>query len=86
MEALALGLPVVATRVGGLAELVTDGREAVLVPPRRPEQLADALLAVLRDPTRRAEMSRWALRTAETLNIENTVREVEAVYREVMGS
>jgi glycosyltransferase involved in cell wall biosynthesis len=86
MEALALGLPVVATRVGGLAELVTDGREAVLVSPRRPEQLAEALLALLRDPRRRAEMSRCALQTAETLNIENTVREVEAVYREVMGS
>ncbi len=86
MEALALGLPVVATRVGGLAELVTDGRDAVLVPPRRPEQLAAALLALLRDPCRRAEMSRCALQTAETLNIEHTVREVEAVYREVMGS
>jgi L-malate glycosyltransferase len=86
MEALALGLPVVATRVGGLAELVTDGRDAVLVAPRRPEQLAEALLALLRDPRRRAEMSRCALQTAETLDIENTVREVEAVYREVMGS
>jgi glycosyltransferase involved in cell wall biosynthesis len=86
MEALALGLPVVATRVGGLAELVTDGRDAVLVPPRDPEQLAAALLALLRDPRRRAEMSRCALQTAETLNIEHTVREVEAVYREVMGS
>jgi glycosyltransferase involved in cell wall biosynthesis len=86
MEAVALGLPVVATRVGGLAELVTDGREAVLVPPRRPEQLAEALLALLRDPSRRAEMSRCALQTAETLEIEHTVREVEAVYREVTDS
>ena len=86
MEAVALGLPVVATRVGGLAELVTDGREAVLVPPRRPERLAEALLALLRDQSRRAEMSRCALQTAETLEIEHTVREVEAVYREVTDS
>jgi glycosyltransferase involved in cell wall biosynthesis len=86
MEALALGLPVVATRVGGLAELVTDGREAVLVPPRHPEQLADALLGVLRDPQRREEMSRRARQSAEGLSIENTVREIEDIYHEVLGS
>jgi glycosyltransferase involved in cell wall biosynthesis len=86
MEALALGLPVVATRVGGLAELVTDGREAVLVPPRQPEQLAEALLGVLRDPKRREEMSNRARQCAEGLSIENTVREIEDVYREVLDS
>ncbi len=86
MEALALGLPIVATGVGGLAELVTDGCDAVLVPPRDPEQLAQALLALLRDPHRRAELSRCALQTADALNIEHTVREVEAVYREMMSS
>ena len=54
MEALALGLPVVATDVGGVAELVTDGKEAVLVPPRSPSCLAEALVALARDPDRRA--------------------------------
>jgi glycosyltransferase involved in cell wall biosynthesis len=86
MEALAMGLPVAATRVGGVDELVTDGREAVLVPARDPERLAEALLVLLRDPRRRAEMSRCALETAETLNIEHTVREIEDIYREAVGT
>jgi len=86
MEALAMGLPVAATRVGGVDELVTDGREAVLVPARDPERLAEALLVLLRDPRRRAEMSLCALQTAERLNIEHTVREVEGIYREAVGT
>ncbi len=43
MEALALGLPVAATAVGGIPEAVTDGVEGLLVPPTRPEALADAI-------------------------------------------
>jgi L-malate glycosyltransferase len=85
MEALALGLPVVATRVGGVEELVTDGREAVLVRPHHPDELAKTLIAVLRDPHLRVEMSSCARETAETLNVENTVREVEAAYGAVMA-
>ena len=60
MEALALGLPVVSTRVGGIAELVTDGEDAVLVPASRPDRLADALIALARDPQRRAAMAECA--------------------------
>ena len=50
MEALALGLPVVATGVGGVTEVVTDGREGLLVDPGRPDDLAAALVDVLTDP------------------------------------
>jgi glycosyltransferase involved in cell wall biosynthesis len=50
LEAMALGKPVVATRVGGTPELVRDGETGWLVPPRDPEALAAAVLGVLRDP------------------------------------
>ncbi len=86
MEALAFGLPIVATRVGGVTELVTDGREAVLVPAGRPDELAAALLAVLRDPHARKQMSERARETARTLDIAVSVDEVEAIYREVVRS
>jgi glycosyltransferase involved in cell wall biosynthesis len=50
MEALACGLPVVATRISGVPELVRDQETGLLVPPEDPSALADALLAVYRDP------------------------------------
>ena len=50
MEALAAGVPVVATRVGGLAEAIDDGTSGRLVPVRRPELLADAIVELAADP------------------------------------
>lgn len=50
LEAMALGRPVVATRVGGPLEIVVDGETGFLVPPSSPEALADALQALLADP------------------------------------
>jgi glycosyltransferase involved in cell wall biosynthesis len=68
LEACASGLPIVATDVGGNREIVADGGNGLLVPAARPEALADALAALLRDPVRAAAMGRagrdWALREA----------------------
>jgi len=85
MEALALGVPAVATRVGGVAELVTDGIDAVLVPPGEPSLLADALVALAQDPARRAALANAATERAEALDATAAVREIEAVYREAVG-
>jgi glycosyltransferase involved in cell wall biosynthesis len=85
MEALALGLPVVATRVGGVEELVSDGCEAVLVEPRQPDALAAALLALVRDPERRAAMAQRARTRGDALDAISTVKTIEAVYCEVVA-
>jgi D-inositol-3-phosphate glycosyltransferase len=65
VEAMACGVPVVASQVGGLAETVVDGRTGVLVPPRSPAAIAEAVRRVVSDPTRRAEMSDAACRRAK---------------------
>ncbi len=85
MEALALGLPAVVTRVGGVTELVTDGDDAVVVPPERPEALADALTALAQDPVRRDTIGRRARARSDALDVSSAERAVEAVYREVLG-
>jgi len=54
LEAMASGLPVIATGVGGNVELVRDGLTGCLIEPRRPELLADALTAYFDDPARAA--------------------------------
>ena len=84
MEALALGLPVVATAVGGVPEVVEHGREGLLVPPRRPRELADALVAVLTDPDRRRQMAAAAARRGASLSIDTSVRTIEAVYHRLV--
>ncbi|MBI5015003.1 MAG: glycosyltransferase family 4 protein [Deltaproteobacteria bacterium] len=57
-EAMACGVPVVGTRVGGLAEVVDDGVTGFLVPPDDPAALAEALEALVTDPARAAAMGR----------------------------
>ncbi|MBI4435922.1 MAG: glycosyltransferase [Candidatus Omnitrophica bacterium] len=51
IEAGACGVPVVATRVGGVVDVVTDGKEGLLVPPEDPLALAEAILRILKDPS-----------------------------------
>lgn len=63
-EAMATALPVVATRVGGIPDLVRDGQTGLLVPPEQPDQLADALERLVRDPEARTMLGREGLRSA----------------------
>src|SRR5204863_6176125 len=56
IEAMAAGLPVIANGVGGLLDLVDDGRTGLLVPPADPEALAPALRFLLENPSRAAAM------------------------------
>jgi starch synthase len=56
LEAMACATAVVASRTGGIPEVVVDGETGLLVPPDEPEPLADALNALLRDPDRAAAM------------------------------
>lgn len=86
LEAMASGLPVVATDVGGNAEAVLAGRTGRLVPPREPAALADAALSYLEDPTMAAAHGSEARRIAtERFDLRRTVREYEAVYDELAG-
>jgi glycosyltransferase involved in cell wall biosynthesis len=57
LEAMAAGVPVVATAVSGIPEVVTDGETGRLVPPQRPDLLADALEKLLADPVERARLA-----------------------------
>ncbi len=58
LEAMASGVPVVASAVGGLTDSVVDGVTGILVPPRDPAAIADALEGLLADPARRRRLGR----------------------------
>ena len=83
MEALAVGLPIVATKVGGVPEGVREGVEGLLVSPRRPDLLAAAIESLVFDPQRRAEMSAAAIERGQGYDIDVAVRRTEQIYRDL---
>jgi glycosyltransferase involved in cell wall biosynthesis len=84
LEAMAVGLPVVAASVGGLAEVVADGHSGTLVPPDEPEALADALAELLKDPDRAARMGAAGRQRVERLfTLDRFLDRILEVYTEV---
>lgn len=80
VEALACGTPVVASRVGGLIETVTDGVNGYLIPWRCPEPFAEKLEVLIRNPELRANFARAARRSAERFRWDGIARRVAALY------
>jgi glycosyltransferase involved in cell wall biosynthesis len=85
IEAMAAGLPVVATRVGGTADLVTDKVNGLLVPARDPAALAAAINRVLEDAATAARLSAAARRTAAAYAWPDLARHVLDIYECVIS-
>lgn len=82
VEALAAGLPVVATRVGGAAEAIVEGRNGFLVPPGDADALGEAVLRVLSlEASARDEMRRAALESAQRFSFAATAQRMHATYQ-----
>jgi glycosyltransferase involved in cell wall biosynthesis len=86
MEYMAAGKPVVATSVGGVPDLIDDGVHGLLVPPRRPDELADAVALLLSNRDRRLQMGERArIRQQEEFSFAAFVRRVEDLYDELFA-
>ena len=84
VEAMAMGVPVVATSVGGPAEIVRPGVDGLLLEPRRPARWAEAIGPLLDEPDRLAQMGRSGrARVLEHFSLSAHVDAVLAVYRDV---
>jgi glycosyltransferase involved in cell wall biosynthesis len=85
IEAQADGVPVVATAVGGIPEVVRDGVTGRLVPARSPQSLAAAFLELLGDPTLRASMAAAARQAGAEFHIDRTVERTLDAYLWALG-
>ena len=81
LEAMAAGLPIVATAVGGIPEVVVDGETGFLVPPEDPEALASAITRLIEDSVLRKKFGKAGYkRVKQHFNIQEASRRTEELY------
>ncbi len=85
LEAMACGAPVVASRAGGLPEVIQDGVTGILEPPGSVEAMGRRAIELLRDPVRYAAMRAAAIARAREFSADRIVPQYEALYEEVLA-
>jgi glycosyltransferase involved in cell wall biosynthesis len=84
LEYMAAGLPVVATSVGGIPEIIGQSQAGLLVPPETPDALADALIAVLKDPAKAKAMGQAGKkRVHEEFSFDRLLEDLQNLYSEI---
>ena len=84
MEAMALEVPVISTKISGIPELIENGKEGFLVEAENVEQLANALKILLQDEDMRTKMGRRGRKKIEEkFNIHKEVEKLERVWNEI---
>jgi glycosyltransferase involved in cell wall biosynthesis len=87
LEAMACGLPSVASRIGGVVDVVTDGEEAILVPPGDSASLAAGIAIVLTDPALRERLSKGAVQRIESFfSLESRVPMYLSLYSRISSA
>ncbi|MBI4525310.1 MAG: glycosyltransferase family 4 protein [Deltaproteobacteria bacterium] len=86
-EAMAMGLPVIATRSGGAGEVVEDGKTGILVEKQNPQELAEAIRCLVKSPDRRVSMGKAGRqRVEECFDLSKQAAEFEAILESVADS
>jgi glycosyltransferase involved in cell wall biosynthesis len=85
--AYTFGKPVIATNVGGLPEAVEAGKSGFLVPPSTPDELAQAILKIINDPSLAQEMGIYAKYLSDTkFSWKSIAREILSIYIDAVNS
>jgi starch synthase len=85
IEAMASGKPLVASNVGGLAEVIVNGETGILIPPKNSGALADAILTLLADPGRATAMgTAGKLRAQANYSVAQMIDSVQKLYLSIV--
>ncbi|RME48818.1 MAG: glycosyltransferase family 1 protein [Caldilineae bacterium] len=84
LEAMACGTPVVLTNSRGVLDFARPGENCLMVPPRRPDALAEAMLRLLADPALAERFAAAGLQTAQRFNWRTSVEKMEAILQSVV--
>ncbi len=84
LDAMACGLPVVATAAGGIPEMIENGKNGLLVPPRNPQALAGAILQLLNDEALRHSLALAGKKNVSRFSIENNVLQHIELYQQLL--
>ncbi|KSV16084.1 glycosyl transferase family 1 [Dehalococcoides mccartyi] len=85
LEAMALGVPIVASQIEGYQCVLTDNKEGLLVPPKNSDKLAEALLKLIAQPDLRSELSAGGLKTVQQYSWKRVAKKVEEYYHLVLS-
>jgi glycosyltransferase involved in cell wall biosynthesis len=80
LEAYASSTPVIASNVGGIPELIANGKTGLLVPPKNPQELAEAVLKVLQNKNMSSRLGKNGRKKAEHFSWESITKKIEKIY------
>ncbi|MEM2241049.1 MAG: glycosyltransferase family 4 protein [Candidatus Bathyarchaeia archaeon] len=82
IEAMAASKPVIATKVGGITDIIRDGETGILIEPENPDQIAEAIMKLLKNPKMMEAIGERASKKAEEFSIENLAKKEAQIYQE----
>ncbi|MEI8143486.1 MAG: glycosyltransferase family 4 protein [Candidatus Berkelbacteria bacterium] len=80
LEAMAVGIPVVASKTGGIVDIVKQRKNGLLIEPKNSKAIAEAVIAIISDPIKAASYKREAKNTLEKYRWDKIIKEIEAIY------
>ena len=86
LEAMGHGVPIIASRITALPEIIENNKTGILVPPGNPQALAEAIIQLLKNNPLRIKMGEAGKRrTLEFFSLDKMVKKTEALYEEVLA-
>ncbi|HOX41819.1 MAG TPA: glycosyltransferase family 4 protein [bacterium] len=85
LEAFAAGIPVVATKIGGIKDIITNNKNGILVPSCDSERLAKEIINVLDNPVLAAKLKRGGLERVKAFEWKTVIKSIEKIYDELTG-